>query len=267
MRRILLGVALALFCAPSAIAANISLETRVEPATVRFGDSFRYIVEARTHGTSSLQVIGDTGAFAVVGAPSTTKRHVGGETVITLVEQLACLDRDCLPGATRRTVKMPRAVATEGGTSVRATPVTVRVLPRVARRAVSASRAPYIRQTAFPSASTTLPFSLAAALAGAVAVLALLGASALAVAELRRRSAERPQPGWTGTRLELALRFLRDSAARSANDRRRAADFAARAVDSRLADEATKVAWAPPEPMPADVTELAENLERAGSSA
>lgn len=267
MRRLLLGVALALFFAPSAVAADITVKVRVEPPEVRFGDAFRYIVEAQTSGNGSLQVIGDTGAFAVVGAPSTTKRQAGGKTVITLVEQLACLDRDCLPGAAGRTVQLPRAVATQSGTSVRAAPVAVHVLPRVTRKAVAASRAPYIRQTDVPAASTALPFWLAATLAGAIAAVALLGAVALGAAELRRRRASRPEPGWTGTRLELALRFLRDSAARSANDRRRAADFAARVVDGPLADDATKVAWAPPAPVPADVTELAENVERAGSSA
>jgi hypothetical protein len=267
MRRTLLGIALALLVAPSAAAADISVKVRVEPAAVRFGDPFRYIVEARAHGTDSLRVIGDTGAFAVVGAPTTTKHRAGGETVVTLVEQVACLDRDCLPGAAGRTVQLPRALATGGGTTVRATPIGVRVLPRVTRKAVSAARAPYVRQTEVPPPSTTLPFSLAAALAAVVAALALLGATTFALAELRRRHARRPQPAWTGTRLELALRFLRDSTGRSANDRRRAADFASRVVEGRLADEATQVAWAPPAPVAADVTKLAESVERAGSSA
>jgi len=267
MRNVLLGIALALLLAPSAVAAEITVKVRVEPARVQFGDPFRYVVEAHAHGNGSLRVLGDTGAFAVVGAPSITKHRAGGEAVVTLVEELACLDRDCLPGAAPRTVQLPRAVATQGGTSVRATPVAVRVLPRVTRKAVSASRAPYIRQTDVPPASTTLPFWLAATLAGVVAAFALLGAAALGVAEFRRRRARRPEPGWTGTRLELALRFLRDSAERSTSDRRRAADFAARVVDGPLADDATKVAWAPPPPVASDVTELAENVERAGSRA
>jgi hypothetical protein len=132
---------------------------------------------------------------------------------------------------------------------------------------VFAARAPYIRQTSLPAATTSLPLGLAGALALAVAILAATGAVALASADLRRRRAKRPRPGWNGTRLELVLRYLRDSAARSAEDRRRAADFAARAVEGPLADEATRVAWAAPLPVAGDVTKLAEDVERAGASA
>jgi hypothetical protein len=71
--------------------------------------------------------------------------------------------------------------------------------------------------------------------------------------------------------LELALRLLRESAGRPVPDRRRAADYAGRAAAARggtqVADEASRIAWAPPDPEPADVGALAEHIESAvGSS-
>jgi hypothetical protein len=53
-------------------------------------------------------------------------------------------------------------------------------------------------------------------------------------------------------------------------DRRRAADYAGLAAAARggaqVADEASRVAWAPPDPEPADVGALAKHIESAVGS-
>jgi hypothetical protein len=68
--------------------------------------------------------------------------------------------------------------------------------------------------------------------------------------------------------LERALRLLRESAGRPAPDRRRAADYAGRAAaaergGAQLSDDASRVAWSPPDPEPTDVGALAERIETA----
>jgi hypothetical protein len=69
--------------------------------------------------------------------------------------------------------------------------------------------------------------------------------------------------------LVRALRLLRESASRSAPDRRRAADLLARVARTRgappLADEATRFAWSPEQPQPGAATALADEADRETS--
>jgi hypothetical protein len=79
---------------------------------------------------------------------------------------------------------------------------------------------------------------------------------------MRRRttdSGERLRGG-----LEHALRLLRESARRPVSDRRRAADYVARAAGTRGSDvavDATRVAWSKSDPQPPEVTALADRVE------
>jgi hypothetical protein len=94
-------------------------------------------------------------------------------------------------------------------------------------------------------------------------------ASLLTWLGLRRRDALPVRDRIAGG-LERALRLLRESAGRPVPDRRRAADYAGRAAaalgGAQVAGEASRIAWAPPDPEPADVGALAEHIESAVGS-
>jgi hypothetical protein len=222
----------------------VTVTASVQPSSVHFGDPFRYVVEA--HGSG--RVIADPGAFEVIGAPSSSR---SGDTV-RVTETLICLGRGCVPNDGPRTVALPPPRAGDATGA----PVTVTVVPRVTAAAVK--HGAYVEQK--DVAPVTAQLGLAAGIAIALAVVLVSVAAALL---WRRRQAQIAAAGWSGTRLELALRFLRDSAGRPVEDRRRAADFAARATEGSVADEATRLAWGPPAPGPADVGRLADDVERA----
>ncbi|HEV8462928.1 MAG TPA: hypothetical protein VGQ38_19740 [Gaiellaceae bacterium] len=243
MKRALVILLVAL-AAPGVARAAVTVTASVQPSKVHFGDPFHYVVEA--HGSG--RVIADPGPFEVIGAPTTSR---SGDTV-RVTETLVCLGRGCVPNDGSRAVALPSPRAGD----VSGAPVTVTVIPRVSAAAVK--RGAYVEQKDVAPATARL--GLAAAIAIALAV-ALVGAAAALL--WRRRQAQIAAAGWTGTRLELALRFLRESAGRPVEDRRRAADFASRASEGSVADEATRLAWGPPAPGPADVETLADEVERA----
>ena len=256
MRRALVIVLIALAAPGVARAAALSVTAGVQPPTVHFGDPFRYAVEAHGSGSGNLRVIADPGVFEVIGAPSTTRSN----GVVRVTETLICLGRGCVPNDGARAVALPPPKAFLDGQSASGSPVTVTVVPRVAAAAVK--RARYFEQTDIPPVTARLGPAAAGAIV--LAVLLAAGAVALVLAGLRHRRREQvAAAGWTGTRLELALRFLRESAGRPVDDRRRAADFAARATEGPVADEATRLAWGPPEPGAAEVETLADDVERS----
>jgi hypothetical protein len=88
----------------------------------------------------------------------------------------------------------------------------------------------------------------------------LVAAAAFVVLRGRRHAEAR-----AGRALGLAdaLRLLRESAGRPVADRRRAADFAGQMTDAEVRDEATRIAWAPPDPEAGDVDALADRIEAA----
>jgi hypothetical protein len=229
------------------------LRASVDSASVGVGDSFAYTVEA--HGTGAIRITADTGAFTVVAAPRTTRLDDG----VRVTQTLACLDRGCAPGASPRRVFLPAARATSGDTSATAHAAAITVVPRVSAKAVSASRAPYKTQLDVAAPSTPLPAGVLAGLLIAAAVL-LLAAAAFVLLRGRRHA-----EGRAGRALGLAdaLRLLRESAGRPAADRRRAADFAGQMTAAEVRDEATRIAWAPPDPEAGDVDALADRIEAA----
>lgn len=253
---------LVLVFAPAAGAATV--HATVDHRSVGFGDPFRYTVEARS-ASATLRVIADTGPFAVVAAPTVSRSRSDGLTVVRIEQTLACLDRGCLPDAHPRTVLLPpaRAISAAGSAAAPATSITL--VPRVPATAVAAARAVYRRQIEVPPPSTPISMGMAAALLAAAAVLLAVFASLLGWREVRRRSIALPARGRFAGGLELALRLLRESAGRPVPDRRRAADYAGRAAAAHggieVAGVASRVAWAPPDPEPADVGALAKRIE------
>jgi hypothetical protein len=250
------------------VAGAATLHVTLDHRSVGVGDPFRYTVEARSP-SDTLKVIADAGPFAVVAAPTTSRSRSGGVTVVRIEQTLACLDRGCVPDAKPRTVLLPSARAVTGGGSAVAPAAAITLVPRVPASAVAAARALYRRQVGVPPPSTPISLGLAAPLLGAAAVVLAALASLLAWHQVRRRSAV-PSRGRFAGGLEHALRLLRESAGRPVPDRRRAADYAGRAAAQRggaeVADDASRLAWAPPAPEPADVGALAERIESAVGS-
>jgi hypothetical protein len=252
--------------APAAAAAVPEVHATLDRRSAGLGDPIRYTVEARARTSGTLRVIADTGPFAVVSAPKTTRSRSGGVAVVRIEQTMICVDRGCAPGAKPRTVSLPPARASSDGASAVARAPAITIAPRVPASVVAASRAAYRGQTGVLPATTSVPPAALAAVLAAAAVALVAFALLLVARELRRRQVHGVDGPSVG-RLELALRLLRESAGRPAPDRRRAADFAGRAAAlPEVAEDATYVAWAPPDPEPADVGALAERIETAVGS-
>jgi hypothetical protein len=249
--------------APAAGAATIN--ATVDRQSVGLGDPFTYTVEARS-GSDALRVVADTGPFTVVAAPKTSRSRSGGVTVVRFEQTLACLDRGCVPDKQARTVLLPPAHAISPDGNATARSAAIALVPRVPASAVAAARAVYRRQVGVPPPSTPVSMGAAAALLAAAAAVLVALAALLVWLGVRRESSVAVRGRFTGG-LERALRLLRESAGRPAPDRRRAADYAGRAAamqgGTELAGEASRVAWAPPEPEPVDVDALADRIENA----
>jgi len=267
MRLVAAALVVAALAVSGAHAAPPSLTVVAEPAKVGVGDTFAYVVEARLDASmvdaSSVRVFADTGPFAQAGSARTTRSTRGSALVVRLEQQLTCLDLACAPVQRRRRIPLPaaRVVARLAGgvMTARAARVAVSVEPRVAGAAVHAAAPPYRQQTELPAPMgpagrlTTLLWIATAAL-GSVAIF-------LAVLALRPRATARAHEA----ELVRALRLLRESAARSTPDRRRAAGLISRVTGNAgarsLADAAAHVAWSATAPEPERAVELAERVE------
>jgi len=261
--RTLAALALVLALAPAAQAAGLQVRASTEPRSVGLGDPFRYTVEARGPHGQRIAVLADSGPFLVVAAPRTTRSSSGGTDTVGVEQTLMCLDRGCAPSDGARRVSLPAAHATQGAESASAQASPLTVVPRVPRQAVKASRAVYRRDARV--AGVSIPGALVPLLVAGAVVCVLL-AAALVALELRRPRAAAGRFTVVDA-LERALGLLRESARRPAPDRRRAADLVSRVAAERggatVAADATRLAWAPPEPEPTDVGELAEEIETA----
>lgn len=261
------ALGLVLMVAPAANAATVHVA--LDHRSVGLGDPFRYTVEARA-SSDTLRVIADAGPFAVVAKPKISRSRSGGVTVARIEQTLACLDRGCAPGAQPRSVLLPAARAITASGAAAAPAASITLSPRVPASAVAAARAVYRRQVDVPPPSTPISMGWAAALLVATAVVLAALALLLVWRGVRRQSALAVRGRFAGG-FEYALRLLRESAGRPVPDRRRAADYAGRAAAARggaeVADEASRIAWAPPDPEPADVGALAERIESAVGSA
>ena len=120
-------------------------------------------------------------------------------------------------------------------------------------------RDPFRADTAVPPLHGRSPTTAMTALV-AVALLSLVSAVAFVVLATRRRGRADVDA------LARAVRLVRESAGRPEPDRRRAADLLARVAGTRdrrgLAAEATRIAWAPPDPTVDTVEALAAHAAR-----
>jgi hypothetical protein len=189
---------------------------------------------------------------------------------VRIEQRLICLDRACAPDGRPRRVALPPVRVISGGVRTLARPASITLEPRVPETAVKESRARYrfddiVGPAAAPSRSVLVALVLLVIVCVAAAALLVLSGV------MRRRSPEPKRLLWGGLGLEHALRLLRESARRSVSDRRRAADYVARAAAARgsdvAVDDARRVAWSQSDPQPPEIIALAELVEAAAESA
>jgi hypothetical protein len=243
---------------PAAAAESVVVRAAVDRQVVGLGDPFLYVVEVR--GPSGSTVFAEPGPFVLTAPP---RRSVSdGGKAVRIEQRLICLDRGCAPDGRRRQVALPPVRVLSGGVRTVAKRVTITLEPRVPETAVKESRARYrFDDTVRPARAPPRAAILALVLLAIVCV----AAAALLVAP----GIKRGRPTDSGDRLrgglERALRLLRESARRPVSDRRRAADYVARAAGTRGSDiavvDARRVAWSKPDPQPPEVTALADRVE------
>jgi len=232
---------------------------------VGLGEPFLYTVEVR--GAAGRTVLADVSPF-VAAAPPKRSRSAGGD-LVRIEQRLLCLDRSCAPDTRARRVVLPRVRVTGAGSqTTAATPATITLVPRVPESAVKASRARYRVDDRLHPASA--PWGAAVAVLVALAVASLAIAVLLVLRTRRRAPAAGTLLGGTPGGIAYALRLLRESARRSVPDRRRAADFVARAVGNDgpdpAAEDARRLAWAAPDPQPPEIVALADRVETTSGS-
>ena len=99
MKRVLLVIAAAAFvAAPSAVAAQPTIDARVDQAHPRFGDSFRYVVTATVDGSlvNGARVASDVAPFTRIGPTVEKRSTTNGVGHVTVTETIACLSAACL---------------------------------------------------------------------------------------------------------------------------------------------------------------------------
>ena len=255
-------VAACLAAGSAAAAEGVVVRTTVAPQSVGLGEPFVYSVEVR--GPAGMTVFADAAPF-VVAAPPRRSRSDGGR-LVRIEQQLLCLDRACAPDRGSRLVSLPRVRVVSGGVPTLGARAAVTVVPHVPEAAVKASRAQYRVDSTVRAAGA--PWRTAFAALVVLAVAALIAAALMLARRARPPATGIGSLGPPGG-LAHALRLLRESARRPVPDRRRAADYVARAVPRDRGDaaaEARRIAWSAPEPQPPEVVALADRVEGASDT-
>ena len=246
---------------PPAIAATapVVVRARFEPPTVTFGDRVMARVVVLLDGTavrpSTLNLSVSVAPLTQLAAPTTTKSTRGSLSIVTYAVPAACITDTCIAPAGDLAVRLPRVTATvvtrSGGVTHAAVSWPLLHVHGRVNASDLAGAHPHFRGDAAPPAPMyrIAPSTLSALLDG-LAVLLVLGGVAIAAAEVQRLRHRRRRAVTTGE-LERALRLAREAESRPAPDRRRALGLLARLLDrrdARLAERASGLAWAKPQP-------------------
>jgi hypothetical protein len=261
---------------PPPIAATAPLVVRAgfDPPTVTFGDRVvaRVVIllDRTVVRPDTLRLVPGIAPLTQLSAPRTTRATRGNLSIFTYEVPGVCVTDGCIAPAGDLALRLPRVtatVATRGGGVTRtaiAWPV-LHVHGRVNASDLAGAR-PHFRSDTAPAAPSyrIVPSSLAA-LFDVLAVLLVLGGVAVAASEARRLVRRRRGRVEVGSELERALRLAREAESRPAPDRRRALGLLARLLDrrdTRLAAEASGLAWAKPQPKPEAMSGLVAEIEQ-----
>jgi hypothetical protein len=265
---------------PPALAATAPLVVHAgfDPPTVTFGDRVVARVVVLLDGTavrpSTLKLTADIAPLTQLAAPRTTRTTRGSLSIVTYEVPAACMTDGCVAPAGDLPLRLPRviaAAATHSGGVARATAAwpVLHVHGRV-NAADLAGTGPRFRGDATPAAPTyRIAPSTLAALLDALAVLLVLGGVAVAAYEARRLALRRRVRPADGGELERALRLAREAESRPPPDRRRALGLLARLLgsrDRRLANAASDLAWAKPQPEREAMSGLVAEIEHEAPS-
>lgn len=265
MKQLAAALLACLALAPAAAAQEpVEVSLSLDRAGILFGDPFEARVDVVVENEGDVvQVALEPGPFTPLEAPRTERRRRGDAVVVSTRQRLACLGTDCLPGRRPRTVRLPPPVVRVNGQRIRvARPPSVTVRTRVPVDALEAREPPLRRTTVPPSPEYPVDYDTLRALLLAGAAVLVVAAAGLVLVDRRRAVSGRPvDPALR------AVRLLRESAHRSPQDRRRAADLLARVLGVRgaepLAARASTLAWSPQQPEPADADSLATEAEQS----
>jgi hypothetical protein len=268
VRRALLTCALVVAAFPAALpaaaASGVMVRATVDRQSAGLGEPFVYTVEV--HGPPGMTVFADVAPFVAAGPPR--RSQADGGKLVRIEQRLICLDRACAAGRRARRVALPRVRVSGAGSQTPAAPATITIVPRVPEAAVTASRARYrVEEHVRP---TSAPWGAAIAILGALALASLAVAVLLLVRGARYAPATSSVRTGPHAGIAHALRLLRESARRPVPDRRRAADYVAVTVGHEgrdsAAEEASRLAWAAPDPQPPEVVALADRVETTNRS-
>ena len=234
------------------------------PTEPQFGDvvvaTVEVFVDARRVDPRSVKPDARFAPFSVTSSTLSTRR-TGGVSIVRIVDRLECLASDCLAQGETAAFRFPALrVAYRGGALTAAWP-RLRVHPRVQAADLLHPMlrvAPPHAQSSYrlPPGATGWTL-LALALAGALGGVALLVKAVLPSPPARRRH---------GTPLERILQELAGGANGDAGRRRTALEELARElehVDEPLSFESRVLAWAPQEPEPGAISDLARRVRTA----
>jgi hypothetical protein len=256
--------------APVAVAqarAPLGVSPSISPSPAFFGERItaraEVVVDRHAVHPSAVRFAPNFTPYAIVEGPHRSRSDSGSITTLGYVYTLLCLNDDCLPGERMRTVRLPQARVSAGAEGVVVRWPKVLVSTRVSGADTEAARPPWRVQLAVPAVSYRVRPATASVLAAAAAVLfGLLGLVLLGWEAARRRRLRLARERAL-SRIQLALALLRESAGRTADDRRKALAFVARELNGEvdLAREATRLAWARAEPSPERVDTIARRVE------
>lgn len=243
--------------APPALAADVRVTTSITPRPARFGDVIHATLTVHSSATVTVQE-----GFAPYQVVSRTTSSDGAVTTVRF--DLQCLEARCAPGPGARSVPLAPARVHAGSDVVVARFPAVRVEPRASEAQVANPERSFLHPTTPPPPSFRFaPRTAQKALIAGAAALVLV-ALALVLPLLRprraRATAEPVDP------LAHALALVRDARSRPSGDRRRALGLLARVLRrsgaATTGQAAADLAWSEPEPEPARMAQLLDQIEQ-----
>ena len=256
-------------------AGSMSTVASLQPSRALVADRIAavatVVVDRAAVDPAAVRAVAAFGALDVLSGPVVERSGRGGQTVLRFRWELACLSQECVPSATVRRLALPplRLTATRRNGRILASVTrwpALSIAGRVSAGEAAAAIPPFRLETelsppSYRVAPGTLRVALAAVAAAITAALLLLAAREL-VSRRTRREEERLA---LATPLERALRLAREAELRGPADRRKALSLLARVLGgagSSVGGPASELAWAPPEPSPAQIGSVVDEVER-----